>query len=603
MDWLEWLEVLLMTVIASVICGVLHVVAYHLLDGIDVKSPMLLKALIVMPTYIVTLALSVLIHLALLGRQLGAYTHDWFSKQAGVFVVLTAIPALVLLTWLAALPLLDAAKHAGQAAGGAVWIATTLWGIAMGNSPFISAAGGKWWQQWAVKAVPIIFVAGLLVLLVAGLEQILAYFADLNPPSACTLSWLGSCISDNAETLESVGWKWWGTLTVATFALGALFAWRVDVNLFSFHSYYRNRLIQAYLAASRSGHERKPYPFTQHDPDDSVSLEDMVTVRPYPIINTTLNLTDVGDKLDWQQRKAASFVFTPRYCGYQLPRNQEEGDYHAYQKTNQFLHKVPDQHRPITQGFAMTVSGAAASPNMGYHTSAGIALLLTLFNVRLGWWLENPGSSDTWGKPGPVFSLWYLMWEFFGRIDEKENFVYLSDGGHFDNLGLYELVRRRCRLIVVSDASADPTFQFDDLADTLRKIRVDLNVPIDLDPSFLRPAESQSAQPKTSPHNWAVGKIRYSVASHDKNKADADGILIYIKASLPTILPPDLYHYAATHRYFPHQSTSDQWFDEAQFEAYRLLGFTIANALGKRVRANRPSDWADAEYWERSLRS
>src|SRR5204863_1534292 len=119
----------------------------------------------------------------------------------------------------------------------------------------------------------------------------------------------------------------------------------------------------------------------------------------------------------------------------------------------------------MSLGTAMTISGAAASPNMGYHSSPLVTLIMTLFNARLGWWLGNPGRAGdrTFNQDGPGLALQPLLAEAFGLTDDNNSYVYLSDGGHFENLGLYEMVRRRCQVIVVSDAGCDKDFKFEDL--------------------------------------------------------------------------------------------------------------------------------------------
>ena len=121
----------------------------------------------------------------------------------------------------------------------------------------------------------------------------------------------------------------------------------------------------------------------------------------------------------------------------------------------------------------MAISGAAASPNMGYHSSPPVGLVMTLFNVRLGWWLGNPArQARPYRREGP-------RWGPCGgqavvsrpsATTDDSPYVYLSDGGHFENLGLYEMLRRRCRFIVVIDAGCDPDFTFEDLGNAVRKI-------------------------------------------------------------------------------------------------------------------------------------
>jgi hypothetical protein len=173
-----------------------------------------------------------------------------------------------------------------------------------------------------------------------------------------------------------------------------------------------------------------------------------------------LNLV-AGKKLAWQDRKAESFTFSAlhsgSYClGY---RSSERYGYHK------------DRGTAVSLGTALAISGAAASPNMGYHSSPVVTFLLALFNIRLGWWLGNPGPAGetTYDKPGPLFAPKALLAEAFGFTDDEHHYVYLSDGGHFENLGLYEMVLRRCRYIVVSDGGADGDFSFEDLGNALER--------------------------------------------------------------------------------------------------------------------------------------
>ena len=139
-----------------------------------------------------------------------------------------------------------------------------------------------------------------------------------------------------------------------------------------------------------------------------------------------------------------------------------------------------------TLGQAISVSGAAASPNMGYHTSPVMAFLLTLFNVRLGWWFPNPGRRRH-RHPSPRFSLRYLVAELFGGANDKSKFVMVSDGGHFENLAAYELVRRRCRVIIISDGECDPTLAFEGLGTLIRMCEVDFGYQITIDVNAIRP--------------------------------------------------------------------------------------------------------------------
>ena len=116
---------------------------------------------------------------------------------------------------------------------------------------------------------------------------------------------------------------------------------------------------------------------------------------------------------------------------------------------------------------------------MGYHSSPALAFLMTLFNVRLGWWLGNPGlaGNDTWQRRNPRSSILPYIYEATGNTNDTYPYVYLSDGGHFENLGLYEMVLRRSHRIVVSDGGCDPKYVYEDLGNAVRKIRIDLGIP------------------------------------------------------------------------------------------------------------------------------
>jgi hypothetical protein len=343
-----------------------------------------------------------------------------------------------------------------------------------------------------------------------------------------------------------------------------------DVNKFSMHALYRMRLVRAYLGASNR--ERNPDPFTGFDKDDSVLLCELRRQKPFLIVNMALNLVR-GSHLAWQQRKASTFTASPLHCG-----NWKLG----YRRTRQYS-KPPTG---LDLGTAMTISGAAASPNMGYHSSPPLSFLLAMFNVRLGAWLGNPGVAGgrlglidrlfslppPWQRSSPKSSIAHQLAEAFGSTDDTHRYVYLSDGGHFENLGLYEMVLRRCRYVIVSDAGADPDLQFEDLGNAVRKIRIDFGVPVD----FRRFALVSRDEKQQGAH-CAIGKIRYSAV--DGTLPKDDGHLLYIKASYYASGPQDVRQYARKYKRFPHEPTADQFFTESQFESYRRLGEWVIDEI------------------------
>ena len=343
----------------------------------------------------------------------------------------------------------------------------------------------------------------------------------------------------------------------------------VNVNTFSLHAMYRSRLIRSYLGASNP--RRRPNPFTNFDPGDNFPMKEAPadSSAPLHIVNIALNVV-ATKKLAWQQRKAESFTVSALHSGsFRV----------GYRPTKEYAGT-----NGISLGTAMAISGAAASPNMGYHSSPILSLVMTFFNARLGWWLPNPGpkGNHLWGMNSPVFSLLPLLNESLGHTTDESRWVYLSDGGHFENLALYEMVLRRCKRIIVVDGSADPSFNFEDLGNAVRKIFIDLGVPIDLDPAKNADPGSLprcvSLQPGSNAHNrhYFVMTIRYSCVD---GPAAEDGTLLYIKASLNANEPADVTQYAKTHPEFPHESTANQFFNEAQFESYVRLGAHIVEEI------------------------
>jgi hypothetical protein len=286
---------------------------------------------------------------------------------------------------------------------------------------------------------------------------------------------------------------------------------------------------------------------------------------PLHVINTALNLVS-GDNLAWQQRKAESFTISPLHCG---------SLYVGYRDAREY-----GGNDGISLGTAVTISGAAASPNMGYNSSLPLAFILTLLNVRLGAWLGNPGLAGkrSYTKANPMGNLRTLAYEMSGSTNDQCPWIYLSDGGHFENLALYEMVLRRCRFIVVSDGGCDPKFSFDDLGNALRKIRTDLGVPIEIDGHQMFPRAEPGA-PLRAGSYVATATIRYSAV--DGNDSSKDGLLVYVKPSVydEKDLPRDVYNYAQESETFPHESTSDQFFSESQFESYRALGRHVFDVI------------------------
>jgi hypothetical protein len=335
----------------------------------------------------------------------------------------------------------------------------------------------------------------------------------------------------------------------------------VDVNWFSLHAIYRNRLVKAFLGATNATEDRNAFDGFS----DSDNIRFGVLRRRtsgtllghglFPVINVALNLV-AGKELAWRDRKAESFTFTPLHAGNPTIQYRDAKEY----------------GEDVTLGTAMAISGAAVSPNWGYHSSTITGLVMMLFNLRLGWWLGNPMHVAAWKASGPRSSFRHLLREAFGKTDSDQGFVYLTDGGHFENLGAYEMIRRRCRHIVVSDAGHDPKCTLEDLGDLVRKVKIDMGVKI----NFKKLQLARQTEPPLPGFYCAVGTVEYPEL---EGNFDKFGYLLYIKPGLHGNLPADIHAYAAANSRFPHDSTLNQWFSESQFESYRALGSFIVDEI------------------------
>ncbi len=445
--------------------------------------------------------------------------------------------------------------------------------------PHDIALPSRLWQA----ASTVIALVGLVILsfepqqrLFAGVRAVIGFavlavaFVPWVVPAA-RFSW---SIVHPRHPFRHVFTHYWATMNfhagvpILVFALlataGILLSMRVNVNEFSMHYFYRNRLVRAYLGASRERKVRRPNPFSGFDERDDVSLCLLRTrsgyYGPFPLVNAAVNVTR-GDDLATQERQAESFTFTPLRCGFDFFRPHLNP---ASAAAAQYGYQTTDwpgfgRFRGIRLGTVMAISGAAVNPNMGYHSKPAVAFLLSLFNVRLGWWLRNPSNPHRSEVAWPRFGLLFLLRVLAGYTNVRSRYINLSDGGHFENMGLYELVRRRCLYIILSDAEQDEDYSFAGLGAAIRKCRTDFGVTIDLDPRQLRPVEG------TSKVHCAIGTVTYP-------ESNATGYIVYIKASLTGDEPADILEYQRRFKSFPHQSTTDQFFTESQFESYRCLG-------------------------------
>jgi hypothetical protein len=618
------------------------------------------------PLVVLALMVGVTIQIGLMGADFPDSTREWLSRLGallsiccsawmGLFAIAVFGPK-----WFSSFALSYGKTAVGLLGG---WIATTAGGVLAGKSPSTGTAAGDPGKsnmalEWIGKIAPTVFLIGYLLTISFVVHVIIAcqanVYATPKPPGSSSAAKPGSGakvdismpagsspgnatlhleVDTNSHPVpgwlawlqpidkqywkayqlktkkswenEPAVWGPWPTAPLLWLGCGLLVGilpLRININEFSLHHFYKNRLVRCYLGAGRAQH-RRPNPFTGFDHNDDLRIAELRPeipgkwkeklqpyLGPYPIINTTLNL-NAGEELATQERKGASFIFSALYCGFDPPHSVRDtghssGLIKGYRDTRKYMYAPTENFfgGPAI-GTAMGISGAAANPDGGYHTSAPLAFLMTIFDVRLGWWVGNPKRDGPSGRPGPLYALVSLLSELFAQTDWHSNYLNLSDGGHFENLGLYELVKRRCRYIIVCDGEEDHDLNFESLGGAIRKCRADFGVEIDLDPKMIH------AEAKPSRMHCVVGTVTYPEAAATDDNTDpcggqakpsvgpVQGWILYLKASLTGDEPEDVMQYHATHAIFPHEPTANQFFTESQFESYRRLGLHVVESV------------------------
>ncbi|MBZ5655399.1 MAG: patatin-like phospholipase family protein [Acidobacteriia bacterium] len=540
------------------------------------------------PVAIGMMLLAGVLHIGLMGRSMTDAHREWWGRLGGwlliysfcwffLFLIAVYFPAGLgqLLGW-------EQHRHPNHPltfTGVLVWIASTAYGVAFGKSDrsgqaILDAPNREKLLHYLARVAPYIFILGLLM----GLSLL-----------ATTISNWMTGIGDSTLAVPSDLDFHSGVAVLCglLFVAAMILSWRVDINEFSIHYLYRNRLVRCYLGASVPG--RNAQPFTGFSDADNFPLsslripeesKDPKDARPIPIVNTSLNVVR-GKELALQTRKARSFAFTPLYGGFTRQPAGKKQLKSFFGPTEKAGCRLPGYKDGITLGTSIAISGAAASPSMGSYSEPSLAFLMTLFDVRLGWWIGNP-AGKRWTHGSPAIGFYWLLRELLGATTDDSDYVYLSDGGHFENLAVYELVRRRCKLIVACDASCDPRGGFADLHNAIEHCRTDFGVEIVLDDVGKLKPQKDPADPEAlrSQAHFVTGTIRYNPASRVE-----DGIIVYIKPTLVDGDPLDVLGYAQTNRSFPNDTTANQWFDEAHFENYRTLGDAAGTSAAQTIAA------------------
>jgi hypothetical protein len=447
---------------------------------------------------------------------------------------------------LMAIPLvLGATALAGEAASdnaGLLGSSGMLAGLGTGVWTFLRNQGGK------VSGVPLALVAtvGALLLLFGGL--VVSYeIAGWLIAHDNTAAWVGGFAG-----------------------LGAFYLVVVNLNHVSIHRLYRDRLMEAFLPDPAAGAEQGvPAAYAANKAPLSGFWDAAEPSGPYHLINANVVLVGSRERT-WRLRGGDSFLLSPLLAGSNAT---------GWTNTRQF-----DGNR-ITLATAMAISGAAANPNSGpggagLTRNLALSVLMSVLGISLGYWARHPRERSRWRLP-PNHLRPGLRGIVPGNLHEQATYLQLSDGGHFENLAVYELIRRRVRLILLCDGAADPGFAFEDLQVLIRRIEADFGAQIFFDPfnrlELLIPVED-AAGAATYPvgvrmarQGHIVGEIRYCDGSR--------GVLVYLKTTVVEGISLKTKGYKGAHPDFPDETTADQFFDEDQFEAYRELGYRLAERM------------------------
>jgi hypothetical protein len=356
----------------------------------------------------------------------------------------------------------------------------------------------------------------------------------------------------------------------------------VDQNKIGPHYFYRDRLAETYLLSEIADTEGKlhtyrdamdmPLAHLHGEPADPMDTP-WKNSAPYHLISTAINLGGSRD-LTRKDRKSGYWLFSKLYCG---------STHTGFRPTAKYRNAETKLAR------AIAISGAAASSAMGTATFFAQAFATVVFNIRLGYWMENPHHDRSRTRQEGL-TLWPLhLWkELSMNTTEHGRLVNLSDGGHTgDNVGIYPLLQRQCKVIIACDAERDPGLTFGSFTEALRHAYIDLGVAVDIDLTMIR------RDPETgySRSHCAVGRIMYP------HRTDQESFLIYIKNSLNGDEPEPTLNYQSANPAFPHETTMDQFFDDAQFESYRALGVHLAEHTFSRWNTTKGFKFVSQQQW------
>lgn len=402
-----------------------------------------------------------------------------------------------------------------------------------------------------------------------------------------------------AAWLVLVGHPWptLGVLLALALVTGECFQF---LNLSTIQNLYTARIVRAYLGATNTAREKarhqdltEPHGTDDmaldqyHGHCDSQGLVQLHSLAPLHLVNVTINETVASQgSLVNQDRKGLPLAVTPD--GYMV-----DGVFSARPRNPQQKHPFFEK---LTLGRWIGISGAAFTPGLGRGTRPELSLLMVLANVRLGYWWQvklTPKSKSVQARTGSNAQAWpfatqlHLLREMRGRFyGTNDSHWYLSDGGHFENTGVYELLRRRVDFILALDNGADKEYQFEDVANLMRLASVDMGAQFSpIAPAALAPKLTGTPQadlldllgePTGFARDNTKGRhflLAYQVSLPATSAFAAHtSVLLWVKPRVTEEASLDLRQYQATHTDFPQEPTADQFFDDQQWESYRQLG-------------------------------
>lgn len=369
----------------------------------------------------------------------------------------------------------------------------------------------------------------------------------------------------NLSQISTVPWLSGKMLLILIIATCFVISLCLNVNMTGLHKLYRDQLAKTFVENDKN-------------PDDlPLNSVNNSHRAPYHLINTTVNLPSSKNRT-LRDRRGDFFIFSKHWCGSAAT---------GYSSTGQWK----SNGAAVDLATAMAISGAAVSPQMGPNSVSSLSALMTLLNLRLGYWISNPKIAS---KKSPGFLC--LLREMTGiGLNEKNPWLNLSDGGHIENMGLYELLRRRCKFIVCVDGEADPRSTFEGQLTLVRHAQIDFGVRLEprLDDIRLDPKSTLS---RTHSH---LLRIHYPDAG--PGKPEAIGLMLYLKLSLTGDETELLKRYRSISPDFPHESTLDQFYTEEQFEAYRQLGVHVAEGVFSKALLDENTTPADVSEWFKQL--